>query len=121
MSSALSFGVWSLIPLLLITLVAFTGDWIYRLEDSDNSPRANQAILWLVFSAYFFLACWLDLTLLGSISASDKPPLVYLGSTALGGAAITLIGQIVILPWISFVYNCFTELSNPGGHSRRPV
>ena len=96
LSGALSLGVWSLIPILLAVVILETGYWLYQ-------RGFSRALLVFLMGFFFFLASWMDLTLLGSISASDKPPLIYLRSTALVAAAITLIGQLGLVSWAGYV------------------
>jgi hypothetical protein len=96
LSGVLSLGVWSLIPILLAAVILATGRWLYQ-------RVLSLTLLVFLLGFFFFLACWMDLTLLGSISASDKPPLIYLRSTILVAAAITLIGQMWLVPWAGYV------------------
>jgi hypothetical protein len=58
---------------------------------------------WLIFTATLFFILWFDITLLGSISASDKPIRIYLSSTAMVAVGLTLLAQAPAIPWLEFV------------------
>jgi NAD/NADP transhydrogenase beta subunit len=54
----------------------------------------------LVFAPVLFLASWFGFTILTSVGASDKPVHIFLSWTALFAAALTLLAQAFVLPWL---------------------
>jgi hypothetical protein len=110
LNSVLPLGLWSLIPLFLSFLFISGGGWIFQSGSSGKLIWSFQVSLRLMMGIFLFLALWFDITLLGSISASDKKPLVYLGASALLAGAATLLGAAGIPFWTRFVLTKFPPL-----------
>ena len=100
-----------------------TGPVLFKhsLHLRSNSSRSAWLGTWAVFSIALFFAVWIGTTLITSIGASETPPLVFLKMTALITTGLTLLGQILVIPWLIVVskmisgllISCASISSNP--------
>jgi hypothetical protein len=102
-SQALGFAGWVIGPIIAAACLYLIGRWLHTLTLSVLSPRITFFMAWLIFTATLFFALWFDITLLGSISASDKPIRIYLSSSAIVAAGLTLLAQAAAIPWLGYV------------------
>ena len=109
LTSALQFSLWGLGPLLFSISLIWVGAGIYSLNPCQVSLPVKKAMLLIVFTISLFLVFWFDLTLVGSISASDKPLPVYLRTTAQMAGILTLTGQVGVFPWLGFTHRALPE------------
>ena len=102
-TSALRFSLWGLGPILFLISLIWVGVELYSLNTARVSLPVKKAMIWMVFSISLFLILWFDLTLIGSISASDKPLPLYLKTTAIMAGFLTLMGQVGVMPWMRYI------------------
>jgi len=113
LTSALQFSLWGLGPILFSISLIWVGVGLYSLNQSQVSLLGKKAMLWIVFTISLFLVFWFDLTLIGSISASDKSLTLYLRTTAQMAGILTLFGQVGVFPWLGFTLRTLPDWVNP--------
>jgi len=112
-TNALQFSLWGLGPILFSISLVWVGVGLYSLNQSQVSLLVKKTLLWIVFTISLFLVFWFVLTLIGSVSTSDKPLTVYLSTTAQMAGILTLIGQVGVFPWLGFTFRAFPDLVSP--------
>jgi hypothetical protein len=113
LTSSLRYCLWGIGPILFSILLIWSGKACFEGCQPLLSYQAFQIVIWVVFTLALFLTLWFDLTLIGSISASDKPLSLYLRATGLMAGILTMVGQVAVLPWLRFVLSNFPEQFNP--------
>jgi hypothetical protein len=56
-----------------------------------------------MFSLAAYVVAWYGIILVTSIGASETPPMKFLGITALMALAVFVLGQPLVLLWLSLV------------------
>jgi len=100
---------WIYAPVAAALILFLVGAGLHALYRRGMSPKAFWAAVWAVFTVALFLAAWFDITLLGSIGASDKPIDQYLKYTALTAAIFTLLCQPGVGLWLFFAARKLTS------------
>ena len=120
-SDAISYDMWIIGPVLAALGVFIIGIGLNSLHLRSNSSRSAWLATWAIFSIALFFALWIGTTIITSIGASETPPHVFLKMTALIAAGLTLLGQILVIPWLIVVskmisgllISCASISSNP--------
>jgi hypothetical protein len=121
LSSAASYDMWIIGPILAAIGLFFVGGGLYSLHLHGGSPRAIWLATWAVFSVALFLAIWVGVTVFTSIGASETPPHIFLRLTALIAAGLTLLSQALVIPWLITISRMLPgadtrDAKTPGNH-----
>jgi uncharacterized membrane-anchored protein len=103
LSSAASYCMWIIGPIVAAIGLFFTGRVLYSRYLRGRSRRSVWGSTWAVFSVTLFLAIWIGITILTSIGASETPSSTFLSLTALIAAGVILLAQALVIPWLIFV------------------
>ena len=106
LSSALAYNVWIIGPLMLGAGLFFTGRCLYSLQIRGSSPFVVILASWVFFSGSLFIAFWICFIILTSVGASETPPQVFLGITAIMAAGMMILAQTLIIPWLVIAWRC---------------
>lgn len=113
-SSVVSYVSWILGPIIAALVLFFIGRSLYTLR-----MKGPSSLVWMVFltilSVALFLAIWLGITVLTSLAASDIPVHKFLSWTALTAAGLTLLSQVLLVPWLAFVLTKLNEILGLNG------
>ena len=120
--TAFSYGIWIIGPIFAALVLFLIGKGLHFLRLRSHSHLVVWIATWAVFSAGHFLALWFGVTVLGSVGASETPAYIYLRWTALIAAGLTLLGQVLVVPWLIFVSKMLPRVRgldemNPGKHN----
>jgi hypothetical protein len=110
LSSAISYDMWILGPVLITSGLFFAGRGLYSIHLYGNSPRDIWLATWVVFSVLLYIALWIAIIILTSVGASETPMHIFMGITALFAAGLVLPAQVVVVPWLVFVSRMFPEI-----------
>ena len=102
-SSAVTYDLWIIGPVLAAFGVFFTGRVLYSRYLRGRSRRSVWGSTWAVFSVTLFLAIWIGITIFTSIGASETPSSTFLSLTAFIAAGVILLAQSLVIPWLIFV------------------
>jgi hypothetical protein len=97
------FCAWGLGPLPAAAVVFALGLAGYRLTSRTRLQRIGRFAVWGGFSTTAFLVAWYGIILVTSIGASETPPMEFLGITAQIALAVVVLGQPLVLLWLSLV------------------
>jgi len=100
LSGAASYDRWVVGPFAAVFGLFLAGRWLHSLHARGRRHFAAWMITWAVFSGGLFLAIWFGLTVLTSVGASDKPPVVFLSWTGGVATVLTLLAQALVVPWL---------------------
>jgi hypothetical protein len=100
LASIASFDMWAVGPILAALGLFFAGRALHGLHLCGRSRAAAWIATWAVCSAAAFVAVWFGLTVLTSVGASDHPIPAFLCWTALVAAALALLAQALLVPWL---------------------
>ena len=103
LSSAASYCMWIIGPILAAISLFFIGRGLYSPRRRGRSPRSIWLATWAVFSVALFLAIWVGVTGLTSIGASETPSHIFLRVTDFIAAGLTLLSQALEVPWLVVV------------------
>ena len=94
---------WALGPLPAAVVIFALGLLGYRLTGGTRPQRFGRVAVWAMFSLSACVVAWYMIILVTSIGASETPPMKFLGLTALMALAVIVLGQPLILLWLSRV------------------
>ena len=97
------FCVWALGPLPAAAVIFALGLLSYRLTSKAGPQQLGRVAVWVMFSLSAYAVAWYAIILVTSIGASETPPIKFLGLTALMALAVTVLGQPLVLLWLSLV------------------
>ena len=100
LASIVSVDMWAVGPVLAVLGLFFAGKALHRLHLRDHSRAAAWIATWAVCSVAAFVAVGFGLTVFTSLGASDHPIADFLRLTALVAAALTLLAQALLVPWL---------------------
>jgi hypothetical protein len=101
--SAFSYNLWIIGPVILSITLFLTGRGLYFLLLHGRSPHHIWLITWIILSFMLFLALWIDMIILTSVGASETPAHIFLGMTAFLAAGLTMLSQVLLIPWLVFI------------------
>jgi hypothetical protein len=104
LSSAFTYDMWIVGPVLISIGLFFTGRGLYSLYRGGHSLRVVWIITWAIFSTMLFLALWIGFILLTSVGASETPTHIFLSFTARFAAGFGLLSQVLVMPWLFFIF-----------------
>jgi hypothetical protein len=99
-ASIVSCDMWAVGPVLAVLGLFFAGKALHRLHLCGHCRAAAWIAIWATCSVAAFVAIWFGLTVFTSLSASDHPIADFLCMTALVAAALTLLAQVLLVPWL---------------------
>jgi hypothetical protein len=102
-SDAISYDMWIIGPVLAALGFFMVGLGLNSLHLRSNSSRSAWLATWAVFTIALFFAVWIGIIIITSIGASETPPHVFLKMTAIIATGLTLLGQILVIPWFIIV------------------
>jgi len=94
---------WALGPLPAAVVVFVLGLLGYRLTSKARLQQFGRVAVWAMFSLSAYVVAWYAIGLVTSIGASETPPMKFLGITALMALAVIVLGQPLVLLWLSLV------------------
>jgi hypothetical protein len=97
------FCVWALGPLPAAAVIFALGLLGYRLTGGPYPQQVGRIVVWAMFSLAAYVVAWYGIILVTSIGASETPPMKFLGITALMALAVFVLGQPLVLRWLSLV------------------
>jgi len=97
------FCAWALGPLPAAAIVFALGLLGYRLTGESRSQQRGRIVVWAMFSLAAYVVSWYGIILVTSIGATETPPMKFLGITALMALAVIVLGQPLVLLWLSLV------------------
>lgn len=102
-SGMAGYCAWALAPLFSALGLFTTGVIFYLLFERRLSSWPARIFAWGIFTFALYLTAWYGITILTSIGASDKDPFEFLAWTALMAALLSLLAQVLVIPWLRFV------------------
>ena len=111
------FCAWGLGPLPAAAVVFALGLVGYWLTSATRFQRIGRLAVWAMFTLTALSVAWYGIILVTSIGASETPPMKFLGITALIALAVVVLGQPLVLLWLSLV-DRFRTASRPSGRGR---
>lgn len=97
------FCAWALGPLPAAAVIFTLGLLAYRLTGGARAQQFGRIAVWAAFCLAAFPVAWYLIILSTSIGASETPPMEFLGITALMALAVIVLGQPLVLLWLSLV------------------
>ena len=116
------FCAWGLGPLPAAAVVFALGLVGYWLTSATRFQRIDGLAVWAMFTLTALSVAWYGIILVTSIGASETPPMKFLGITALIALAVVVLGQPLVLLWLSLVDRFRTAsraAEAAAGHDRR--
>jgi hypothetical protein len=99
-SGAASYSIWVIGPVVTAFGIFLAGRWLHPFYMRAPSASVAWVVIWALFSAELFIAAWLGVAVLTSLGASETPLHIFLSTTALGAALLTLLAQLIAIPWL---------------------
>ena len=97
------FCAWALGPLSAAAVFFALGLAGYRLTSGTRPQRIGRLAVWAMFTLTALSVAWYSIILVTSIGASETPPMQFLGITFLMALAVIVLGQPLVLLWLSLV------------------
>ena len=97
------FCAWGLGPLPATAVVFALGLAVYRLTSGTRFQRTGGLAVWGMFTLTALSVAWYGIILVTSIGASETPPMKFLGITFLMALGVIVLGQPLVLLWLSLV------------------
>lgn len=107
------FCAWALAPLPAAAIILALGLAGYWLTGRPNHRRIGWAAVWAMFTTIGYLVVWYAIILLTSIGASETPLEEFLAITSLMALTVIVIGQPLILFWLSIVHRIWRARIQP--------
>lgn len=97
------FCAWGLGPLPAAAVIFALGLVGYWLTSGTCPQRIGRLAVWAMFTLTALLVAWYGIILVTSIGASETPPTKFLGITFMMALAVIVLGQPLVLLWLSLV------------------
>jgi hypothetical protein len=97
------FCAWGLGPLpaaAVVFALGLVGSW---LTSGTRFHRIGRLVVWALFTLTALSVAWYGIILVTSIGASETPPMRFLGITFLMALGVMVLGQPLVLLWLSLV------------------
>lgn len=108
-----AYDLWIIAPIAAAGILFLAGRGLFSLHFYGWHPWVAWIATWAVFSTVLFLAFWYGTTVISSIGASDKPLHIFLRWTAFFAAGLTVVSQILVIPWLFMVSRVLRSDLNP--------
>jgi hypothetical protein len=97
------FCAWGLGPLPAAAVIFALGLAGFRLTGGTRPQRIGRLAVWAMFTLTALSVAWYGIILVTSIGASETPPMKFLGITFLMALGVIVLGQPLVLLWLSLV------------------
>jgi len=99
-TGALSYNLWVIGPVTTACGLSLIRIWRYSFYRCARSIRSAWTVIWSVFTIALIITIWFGVSVLTSIGASDKPLSIFPSWTALLTVLLTLLAQMLAIPWL---------------------